>query len=79
MGRGKPRCRVDGLAPIAAADQWLRRNMQIAKTPSPEALQVMFSRFLDERRQAMGEGTMSQQDKDALFQQFRSWQREQAR
>jgi TRAP-type uncharacterized transport system substrate-binding protein len=70
---------LTGWRRYAAADQWLRRNMQIAKTPSPEALQVMFSRFLDERRQAMGEGTMSQQDKDALFQQFRSWQREQAR
>jgi uncharacterized protein len=61
------------------ADQWLRRNMQIAKTPSPDVLQTMFSRFLDERRQAIGQGAMSQQDKDALFQQFQSWQREQPR
>jgi hypothetical protein len=38
----------------------------------------MFSRFVDERRQAIGGGAMSQQDKDALFQQFQSWQKGQA-
>lgn len=70
---------LPGWRRYAPADQWLRRNMQIAKTPSPEVLQIMFSRFLDERRQAIGQGAMSQQDKDALFQQFQSWQREQPR
>jgi hypothetical protein len=40
---------------------------------------TMFSRFIHERRQAIGQGTMGQQDKDALFQQFQSWQREQSR
>jgi uncharacterized protein len=70
---------LPGWRRYAPADQWLRRNMQIAKTPSPELLQNMFSRFLDERRQAIGQGAMSQQDKDALFQQFQSWQREQPR
>jgi uncharacterized protein len=70
---------LPGWRRYAPADQWLRRNMQIAKTPSPEVLQTMFSRFLDERRQAIGQGAMSQQDKDALFHQFQSWQREQPR
>ena len=70
---------LPGWRRYAPADQWLRRNMQIAKTPSPDVLQTMFSRFLDERRQAIGQGAMSQQDKDALFQQFQSWQREQPR
>ena len=37
------------------------------------------SRFVDERRQAIGGGAMSQEDKDALFQQFQSWQRGLAR
>jgi hypothetical protein len=41
-------------------------------------LKSMFARFVDERRQAIGGGAMSQQDKDALFQQFQSWQRSQA-
>ena len=70
---------VEGWRRYAPAEQWLQRNMQIVKAPSPEVLQTMFSRFLDERRQAIGQGIMSQQDKDALFQQFQSWQREQPR
>lgn len=68
---------VQGWRRYAPADQWLQRNLQVVKTPSPEVLRTMFSRFLDERRQAIGQGTMSQQDKDALFQQFQSWRREQ--
>jgi uncharacterized protein len=59
------------------AEQWLQRNTQIAKAPSPEALRAMFSRFVDERRNVVGGGAMSPQDKDALFQQFQTWQRAQ--
>ena len=70
---------LPGLRRYAPADQWLQRNMQIAKTPSPEMLRTMFSRFVDERRQAIGGAAMTQQEKDALFQQFQSWEREQAR
>jgi TRAP-type uncharacterized transport system substrate-binding protein len=69
---------LPGWRRYAPADQWLQRNMQIAKTPNPEMLRTMFSRFVDERRQAIGGGAMSQQDKDALFQQFQSWQKGQA-
>jgi TRAP-type uncharacterized transport system substrate-binding protein len=56
------------------AEQWLNRNMQIAKAPGPEQLKAMFSHFVDERRQAMGGAPMSQQDKDDLFRQFQSWE-----
>ena len=45
---------LPGWRRYAPADQWLQRNMQIAKAPSPEMLRTMFSRFLDERRQAIG-------------------------
>jgi hypothetical protein len=38
----------------------------------------MFSRFLDERRQAAGETPLPAQEKGALFQQFRAWQTGQA-
>ena len=69
---------LPGWRRFAPADQWLQRNMQITKAPSPEMLKSMFARFVDERRQAIGGGAMSQQDKDALFQQFQSWQRSQA-
>jgi hypothetical protein len=66
---------LPGWRRYAPADQWLQRNLQIAKAPSPEMLRTMFSRFVDERRQAIGGAAMNQQDKDALFQQFESWQR----
>ncbi len=57
------------------AEQWLQKNMQVVSAPKPDELKQMFARFIDERRQAMGNPAMSQQDKDALFQQFQSWQR----
>ena len=56
------------------AEQWLQRNLQIAKAPSVDELRLMFSRFLDERRQAAGEAPLPTQEKSALFQQFRAWQ-----
>ncbi len=57
------------------AEQWLQKNMQAVNAPKADDLQQMFARFIDERRHAMGNPAMSQQDKDALFQQFQSWQR----
>ena len=68
---------LPGWRRYAPADQWLQRNMQIAKAPDAEKLRTMFSRFVDERRQAIGGAALSQQDKDALFQQFQSWQKSQ--
>ena len=65
---------LPGWRRYAPAHQWLQRNMQIAKTPSPETLRTMFSRFVDERRLAIGAAAMTQQEKDSLFQQFQSWQ-----
>jgi uncharacterized protein len=56
------------------AEQWLQKNMQIAKSPSADGMRLMFSRFLDERRQANGEAPLPVQEKSALFQQFRDWQ-----
>src|SRR5438105_170606 len=57
------------------AEQWLQKNVQVVSAPKPDELKQMFARFIDERRQATGNPAMSQQDKDALFQQFQSWQR----
>jgi hypothetical protein len=61
-----------------AAEQWLQRNLQIARAPSVDELRLMFSRFLDERRQANGEPLMPAQEKSAVFQEFRAWQKGQA-
>src|SRR5204863_6296438 len=62
-----------------AAEQWLQRNMQVAAAPNPDTLKTLFSQFIDERRQAGGGAPMSADDKNALFQQFRAWQRGQVR
>jgi len=56
------------------AAQWLQRNAQVTAAPNPEDIKLMFSRFLDERRQASGGSTMTQQEKDTLFEQFQRWQ-----
>jgi uncharacterized protein len=62
----------------AAAD-WLARNLEASAIPNADALKALFSRFVDEHRQASGGTPMSAADKDALFEQFRTWQREQPR
>lgn len=61
------------------AEQWLQRNAQVATAPNPDAMETLFSRFVDERRQASGGGPMTAEEKEALFRQFRNWQRGQAR
>jgi uncharacterized protein len=69
---------VSGWGRHPAAQQWLQRNAQVANAASPDALRALFSRFVDERRQASGGGPMSAAEKDTLFQQFRAWQHGQA-
>ena len=69
---------LPGWRRFAPAEQWLQRNMQVAHTPNPDELRAMFSRFVDERRQVSGGAPMTPQEKDALFQQFQSWQKGQA-
>ena len=56
------------------AEQWLQRNLQVAKAPNPDDLVAMFARFVDERRQSMGGAPMTQQEKTDLFQQYQHWQ-----
>jgi TRAP-type uncharacterized transport system substrate-binding protein len=70
---------VPGWQRQRAAAAWLHDNPQVAAAPNPDALKALFARFVDERRQASGGAPMSPSDKDALFRQFESWQRGQAR
>jgi TRAP-type uncharacterized transport system substrate-binding protein len=60
-----------------AAAQWLQRNAQVSAIQDPAKLQDMFSRFIDERRQATGGTPMTDAEKAALFQQFQNWQQSQ--
>ena len=62
---------MPGWQRFAPADEWLKRNEQVA---AGQDLRMIFLRFLDEREKAAGGQTMSPQQKDALFDQFRRWQ-----
>src|SRR3954454_1332450 len=46
------------------AEQWVRRNMEVARPPSPEDLKAMFTQYVDERRRSTGGTPMTQQEKD---------------
>jgi TRAP-type uncharacterized transport system substrate-binding protein len=65
---------VPGWRRYPPAEQWLQRNLQVAKAPNPEELLSMFARFVDERRQSTGGTPMTQQEKHDLFQQYQHWQ-----
>jgi TRAP-type uncharacterized transport system substrate-binding protein len=64
---------VPGLRRYDQAAQWLQRNAPVANTQNPDQLRAVFSRFIDERRQASGAAPMTDADKNALFQQFQTW------
>lgn len=61
---------VPGWKRFPAADQWLKRNAAVAKSPEPDNLKQTFERFIEER---FG-GKMSQDQEDELFDQFQHWQ-----
>jgi len=61
------------------AEDWLKRNVQVAAAPNLRDLKTIFSKFIDERQQAAGGQPMSQQEKDQLFGQFELWQKGQVR
>jgi TRAP-type uncharacterized transport system substrate-binding protein len=61
------------------AEQWLRRNMEVARPPNPEDLKAMFTQYVDERRRTTGGAPMTQQEKDDLFQQYHHWESGQSR
>jgi len=60
---------------FAPAENWLKRNV-VASAPSlnEQELRAVFSKFLDERSRSADGRTMSTQEKDRLFELFRSWQ-----
>ena len=62
-----------------AAEQWLQRNLQVAKPPNAADLEDMFARFVDERRQLTGGKPMTPEEKSDIFQQYQRWQTGQVR
>lgn len=69
---------LPGWRRFPAADEWLKHNAATPVAMSPQDLKAVFSRFIDERQQAAGSKTMSQQQIDDLFNQFEHWQNSQA-
>jgi hypothetical protein len=65
---------VPGWRRFPPAEQWLQRNLQVAKAPNPEELLSMFAHFVDERRQSTGSAPMTEQEKYDLFHQYQRWQ-----
>ena len=53
----------------------LQRSTTVASVQDPEQVRTVFSRFIDERRQANGAAAMTDADKSALFQQFQASQK----
>ena len=54
-----------------AARQWLKRNAPVAGDTSPESVQALFSRLIEERRQNSGGAPMPDAEKNALFRSSR--------
>jgi hypothetical protein len=69
---------LPGWTRFGPAYQWLQRNAPMA-TVNSQDLRTIFSRFIEERRQAAGGQAMTQQQKDELFNQFQRWQSGQVR
>lgn len=62
---------IPGWQRFAPADEWLKRNAAVV---AGQDLRGIFMKFLDERAKASGGPTMSTEQKDTLFDQFRKWQ-----
>jgi len=69
---------LPGWKRFPAADAWLKRNPPAPVAMSEQQLRDIFMRFLEERSRSTGQ-TLSAQQKNELFDQFRRWQSSQSR
>ena len=63
------------------AEAWLKRYLVASHSTAGSGssidereLRDIFSKFLDERSRLVGSSTMSRQEKDRMFEEFRRWQ-----
>jgi TRAP transporter TAXI family solute receptor len=71
---------LPGWRRFPTAEAWLKRNAAApVAAPNDQQLRDIFTRFLDERSRAATGKTLSPEDKEQLFDQFRRWQSSQAR
>lgn len=66
---------LPGWRRFGPADAWLKRNA-VAAAPrlDEKELRQIFAKFLDERAKASGSQSLTVEQKDELFDQFRRWQ-----
>jgi TRAP-type uncharacterized transport system substrate-binding protein len=69
---------LPGLVRFAPAQLWLDRNAAVAKQ-NPQDVKALFSRFLDSRQQVLEGPSVSDQQKQELFNEFQRWQAGQSR
>jgi hypothetical protein len=63
---------LPGWRRFPSAAQWLLRNPS-GRYSAVEGLKADFARFIEERQQASGGPTLSQKEKDQLFDEFKGW------
>ncbi len=61
---------------FAPAEDWIKRNGSAPAAFSEDQLRDIFIKFLDERSKASGSQTLTAEQKDQLYEQFRRWQGE---
>lgn len=70
---------VPGWQRFPPAAAWLARNAApVAALPTDDALRALFSRFLDERSLLVSGGTMSEAEKEQIFNLFQGWLKSQS-
>lgn len=62
-----------------AADAWIKRNGGAPVALSEDQMRDIFAKFLDERSKIGGGTTLTAEQKEQLFDQFKHWQNEHAR
>ncbi len=71
---------LPGWRRFAPADAWIKRNgASAAVAMSEDQMRDIFIKFLDERSKVSGSGTLTGEQKDQLFAQFKRWQNGQDR
>ena len=61
---------------FAPAEAWIKRNGGVPVAMSEDQMREVFARFLDERTKSGGSQTLTAEQKDQLFDQFRRWENE---
>jgi TRAP transporter TAXI family solute receptor len=56
------------------ADSWIKRNGGAPVAVNEQQMREIFARFLDERTRSSGGQSLTAQQKDELFDQFKKWQ-----